>query len=125
MKAKLLYTVFPCLLLALTCDMGLVARSQEQDVAAVQEEQQTKEQDISYTAGVAQINDEINDETEQEEAAEGLSLAAGEAAIAQDIIDSDAAELTVLWNRDSLLFRCDKPDLALGDLQQDDKRYGK
>ena len=93
MKVKLLYTVFPCLLLALTCDMGLVARSQEQDVAAVQEEQQTKEQDISYTAGVAQINDEINDETEQEEATEGLSLAAGEAAIAQDIIDSDTTEL--------------------------------
>ena len=93
MKVKLLYTVFPCLLLALTCDMGLVARSQEQDVAAAQEEQQTEEQDISYTAGVAQINDEINDETEQEEAAEGLSLAAGEAAIAQDIIDSDTTEL--------------------------------
>ena len=118
---KLLYTVFPCLLLALTCDMGLVARSQEQDMAAVQEEEQISEQDISYTAGVAQINDEI----EREEEAGQISLAAGEAAIAQDIIDSDAAELTVLWNRDSLLFRCDKPDLALGDLQQDDKRYGK
>ena len=89
MKVKLLYTVFPCLLLALTCDMGLVARSQEQDMATAQEEQQTKEQDISYTAGVAQINDEI----EREEEAEQISLAAGEAAIAQDIIDSDAAEL--------------------------------
>lgn len=44
---KLLYTVFPCLLLALTCDMGLVARSQEQDMAAVQEEEQTSEQDIT------------------------------------------------------------------------------
>ena len=86
---KLLYTVFPCLLLALTCDMGLVARSQEQDMAAVQEEEQTSEQDISYTAGVAQINDEI----EREEEAGQISLAAGEAAIAQDIIDSDAAEL--------------------------------
>ena len=80
---KLLYTVFPCLLLALTCDMGLVARSQEQDMAAVQEEEQTSEQDISYTAGVAQINDEI----EREEEAGQISLAAGEAAIAQDIID--------------------------------------
>ena len=89
MKVKLLYTVFPCLLLALTCDMGLVARSQEQDMAAVQEEEQTSEQDISYTAGVAQINDEI----EREEEAGQISLAAGEAAIAQDIIDSDAAEL--------------------------------
>ena len=64
MKVKLLYTVFPCLLLALTCDMGLVARSQEQDMAAVQEEEQTSEQDISYTAGVAQINDEIEREEE-------------------------------------------------------------
>lgn len=58
-------------------------------MAAVQEEEQTSEQDISYTAGVAQINDEI----EREEEAGQISLAAGEAAIAQDIIDSDAAEL--------------------------------
>ena len=86
---KLLYTVFPCLLLALTCDMGLVARSQEQDMTVAQEEQRTDEQQISYTAGVAQINDEI----EREEEAGQISLAAGEAAIAQDIIDSDAAEL--------------------------------
>lgn len=89
MKAKLLYTVFPCLLLALTCDMGLVARSQEQDMTVAQEEQQTDEQQISYTAGVAQLNDEIALEKE----AQTVSLAAGEAEIAQDIIDSDAAEL--------------------------------
>ena len=89
MKAKLLYTVFPCLLLALTCDMGLVARSQEQDMTVAQEEQQTDEQQISYTAGVAQLNDEIA----LEEEAQTVSLAAGEAEIAQDIIDSDAAEL--------------------------------
>ena len=89
MKAKLLYTVFPCLLLALTCDMGLVARSQEQDMTVAQEEQQTDEQQISYTAGVAQLNDEMA----LEEEAQTVSLAAGEAELAQDIIDSDAAEL--------------------------------
>ena len=89
MKAKLLYTVFPCLLLALTCDMGLVARSQEQDMTVAQEEQRTDEQQISYTAGVAQLNDEMA----LEEEAQTVSLAAGEAEIAQDIIDSDAAEL--------------------------------
>ena len=56
-------------------------------MTVAQEEQRTDEQQISYTAGVAQLNDEMA----LEEEAQTVSLAAGEAEIAQDIIDSDAA----------------------------------
>ena len=91
MKAKLLYTIFPCLLLAMTCDMGMIARSQEpRTVAAVQEEQEHDVQEINYTAGVAQLNDAM---LTAENISETVSMVAGEAVIAQEIIDTDAAEL--------------------------------
>ena len=62
MKVKLLYTVFPCLLLALTCDMGLVARSQEQDMAAVQEEKRNVSNQIEDVKEMIPMLKELSDD---------------------------------------------------------------
>lgn len=68
MKRKLLYALFPCVLLALTCDLGMVARSKEQAEDAMQliEIDEDLLQQVPLAAGEAQLTQEVMDTTEQE-----------------------------------------------------------